>query len=90
MPVSEKKDSFGKSVDHRMHRLWNPGTQRYLHLSGDRETEDVGLSWLGYAHQAATLRERAKADGKPWPYRRRSRDTPQEAVPTFAQSEAVQ
>jgi hypothetical protein len=72
-----------------MHRLWNANTQRYLHLSGDRETENVSLSWLGYAHQAATLRERAKITGKPWPYVRRSRDMAPVDVPTFEQREAV-
>lgn len=83
MTISPKRDNFGRSEDVRMHRLFNPETRQYLHLSGKGETPDVGLSWLGYQHQADTLRARALADSKPWPYRRRPRDVIAPKVPGF-------
>lgn len=89
MTVQATRNSFNAHEDARMHRLWNPETKRYLHLSGDRETDDINLSWLGYQHQADNLRARALADSKPWPYRRRSRNVAQVAVPTFDQVEGM-
>ena len=89
MTTQPKRDNFGTHEDARMHRLWNPQTRRYLHLSATCETDDINLSWLGYAHQADTLRARALADSKPWPYVRRSRNVAQVAVPTFDQVEGM-
>lgn len=60
--------------DQRMHRLWNPKTRCYLHLSGAGETDDVSLSWLGFAYQADTLRQRAKVRGEAWAYQRTQRN----------------
>lgn len=37
-------------------RLRNPQTGELLHLSGQGTTTDVTWSWLGYHHQAETLR----------------------------------
>lgn len=88
MTVEPKRNSFGAHEDARMHRLWNPETKQYLHLSGAGETPDVALSWLGYAHQADTLRTRARTRGDEWPYRRRARNVAQMAVPTFDQADA--
>lgn len=59
--------------DPRMHRLWNPATRCYLHLSGAGETRNVNFSWIGFAYQADTLRQRAAARGEAWPYVRRGR-----------------
>lgn len=87
MTVEPIRNAFNSHEDARMHRLWNPATRQYLHLCGDRETPDIGLSWLGYAHQAANLRDRALARGDDWPYVRRSRLAPQKAVPSFDQVE---
>lgn len=87
MTVQPNRNGFNGHEDNRMHRLWNPSTKRYLHMSADRETDDINLSWLGYHHQADNLRNRALADSKPWPYRRRSRSVAQVAVPSFDQAE---
>lgn len=89
MTTQPKRTAFQAHEDARMHRLWNPQTRRYLHMAADRETDDINLSWLGYAHQADTLRARALADSKPWPYVRRSRNRAQVAVPTFDQVEGM-
>jgi hypothetical protein len=89
MTAQPKRDNFGRSEDARMHRLWNPGTRRYLHMAADRETDDINLSWLGYQHQSDTLRDRALADSKPWPCRRRSRDVAKVDVPRFDQVEGI-
>ena len=67
---------FVSYPDPRLIRLRNPETRAYLHLSADRETTDQSYAWLGYRTQAAVLRDRAKAEGKPWPYRPEAR-TPQ-------------
>lgn len=53
----------------RMVRLRDPGTGAYLHLSGRGTTQDIDWSWLGYPHQAETLRERARMRGEDWPFR---------------------
>lgn len=87
MTVQPTRNRFNSSEDTRMHRLWNPETRQYLHLSATGETPDVALSWLGYAHQADTLRDRALDRGEPWPYRRRSRYADQVTVPTFDDAE---
>lgn len=50
------------------HRLWNPETRQYLHLSGEGETPDTFYSWSGYPHQARTLERRATERGETWPY----------------------
>lgn len=89
MTAQPKRTAFQANEDNRMHRLWNPQTGRYLHMAADRETDDVHLSWLGYQHQADTLRARALADSKPWPYRRRSRHQAQQAVPSFDEVEGM-
>lgn len=60
--------------DPRMHRLWNPETRCYLHLSGIGETRDVNFSWIGFAYHSDTLRQRTEARGEAWPYVRRSRN----------------
>lgn len=60
--------------DPRMHRLWNPETRCYLHLSAAGETPDVNLSWIGFAYQAETLRQRVAARSEAWPYVRRGRN----------------
>lgn len=85
MTVAPKRNAYNTSTDTRMHRLWNPVTRCYLHLSGQGETPDVGLSWLGYAYQADTLRSRANGD---WPYVRRPRDEVRESAPSFDQVDA--
>lgn len=64
--------------DPRMHRLLNPATRCYLHLSGAGETRNVNFSWIGFAYQADTLRQRAAARGEAWPYVRRGRNQHQQ------------
>ncbi|QBR35724.1 hypothetical protein ETW23_05795 [Leisingera sp. NJS201] len=49
-------------------RLRNPQTGELLHLSGQGTTTDVTWSWLGYNHQAETLRSRATTRGEDWPF----------------------
>lgn len=89
MTTQPKRTAFQAAEDTRMHRLWNPQTRRYLHMAADRETDDINLSWLGYQHQADTLRARALADSKPWPYVRRSRNVARVTVATFDQVEGM-
>lgn len=89
MTAQTKRTALQAHEDPRMHRLWNPQTRRYLHLSATCETDDINLSWLGYQHQADTLRERARIRGDDWPYVRRSRNVAQVAVPTFDQVEGM-
>lgn len=50
------------------HRLWNPETRKYLHLSGQGETPGTVYSWSGFPHQARTLERRAADRGDDWPY----------------------
>lgn len=69
-----KPEPYTDKQDPRMHRLWNPETKCYLHLSGAGETSAPDCSWLGYAYQADNLRQRASARGEPWPYVRRHRN----------------
>lgn len=52
----------------RMIRLRDPLTGDLLHLSGQGTTRDVNHSWLGLRHQADTLRQRAAAQGRAWPF----------------------
>lgn len=68
IPYKDKEDP-------RMHRLWNPETRCYLHMSGAGETRDVNFSWIGFAYQADALRQRAAIRGEGWPYVRRSRNS---------------
>lgn len=89
MTVEPIRNDFNSHEDNRMHRLWNPSNKRYLHMSADRETDDINLSWLGHPHQAENLRNRALADSKPWPYRRRSRSVAQVTVPSFDEAEGM-
>lgn len=89
MTVQSTRSAFNTHEDARMHRLRNPVTGQYLHMAADRETPDIGLSWLGYAHQAATLRDRALAAGQPWPYRPAPRQPQQEPVPSFEDGEQL-
>lgn len=89
MTAQPKRTAFQAAEGNRMHRLWNPQTRRYLRMAADRETDDINLSWLGYQHQADNLRNRALADSKPWPYRRRSRNVVQVAVPSFDEAEVL-
>ena len=49
-------------------RLRDCTTGEFLHLSGQGRTRDIKNSWLGFAHQAETLRQRAQARGEPWPF----------------------
>ncbi|WP_243612958.1 hypothetical protein [Shimia aestuarii] len=49
-------------------RLRDCTTGEFLHLSGQGRTRDIKLSWLGFSHQAQTLRDRALARGEPWPF----------------------
>lgn len=58
------------SVQHadRMIRLKDMSTRQYLHLSGSGTTRDIDQAWLGYIHQADTLRKRAVTRGDPWPF----------------------
>lgn len=65
---------YSDREDPRMHRLWNPETEHYLHMSGKGETANPDHSWLGFASQAAVLRDRAKTSGESWPYIRVSRN----------------
>lgn len=69
---------FTSKEDPRMHRLWNPETRRYLHLSGRGETDDVTWSWLGFHYQSEALRDRALLLGDDWPYVRRARSAHRE------------
>ncbi|MDP2495887.1 hypothetical protein Q8W25_17800 [Shimia thalassica] len=59
---------------HNMIRLRDPDTGDFLHLSGQGSTKDIGQSWLGYRHQADTLRSRACLAGTPFPYKAIHRD----------------
>lgn len=65
---NENRKTGYRVSDPRMIRLRNPATGRYLHLSATTETEGTGYAWLGYRHQATTLRNRAKTRGDDWPY----------------------
>lgn len=58
----------GRFFLHAGFRLFNPGTQKYLHFSGQSETAEVIWSWRGHRYQAATLKKRARARGETWPY----------------------
>ncbi len=49
-------------------RLRDPKTGNLLHLSGAGTTTDTTWSWLGYRHQAKTLRTRATTKGEDWPF----------------------
>ena len=51
-----------------MVRLVIAETGAFLHLSGKGTTTDVTWSWLGYLHQAETLRRRAEAQDEDWPF----------------------
>jgi hypothetical protein len=57
-----------------MIRLRDPETGAFLHLSGQGATTNTGESWLGFRHQAETLRQRAIARGDAWPFRPVHRD----------------
>ena len=83
MTTQPNRNGFNAAEDTRMHRLWNPQTRRYLHLSGEGETPNVDLSWLGYAHQARALREQFCNRGDHWPYRWRARNAGKVDVPSF-------
>lgn len=67
IPYTDKEDP-------RMHRLWNPETKCYLHLSGAGETSNPDYSWLGFGCQADALRHSARQRGEPWPYVRKGRN----------------
>lgn len=49
-------------------RLWDPATGLYLHLSGQGMTCGTAWAWLGFLHQANTLRKRARTRGDDWPF----------------------
>lgn len=57
-------------------RLRDPSTGAFLHLSGTGTTQTIEQSWLGHAHQADTLKRRATAQGKAWPFLKVARDDP--------------
>ena len=66
--------SFEIMVSKSMVRLRNPATKAFLHMSGNGTTPGTHWSWLGYLHQAKTLRKRAKARGELWPFEPVDRD----------------
>lgn len=65
---TENRKTGFRVHDPRMVRLKNPETRRFLHLSGEGETDGETYAWLGYRHQADTLRDRAAVRGEAWPY----------------------
>ncbi len=71
MPV-QLKDSKNFSLEIMLSRdkvrLRNPITREFLHLSGRANTKDISQAWLGFQHQAETLRQRAAEQGDEWPY----------------------
>lgn len=71
-------------------RLRNPHTGELLHMSGQGITCSTTWSWLGFRHQAETLRARALARGEDWPFtiihRNLTQDAPDETpdhIPEF-------
>lgn len=50
------------------HRLYNPHTKQFLHMSGHGETDNLVYSWSGFQRQSASLKSNAKARGAEWPY----------------------
>lgn len=71
MPVqfaNPKERAFQTLLAKDKVRLRNPQTGELLHLSGQGTTTDVTWSWLGYHHQAETLRSRAAIRGEEWPF----------------------
>ncbi|MBB5515796.1 hypothetical protein FHS89_001816 [Rubricella aquisinus] len=49
-------------------RLRNMQTGELLHMSGRGTTTDVNWAWIGFLHQAETLRIRANLSGSDWPF----------------------
>lgn len=49
-------------------RLYDVVGKVFLHLDGIHTTTNKNYSWLGSADQYATLKRRAKAAGKDFPY----------------------
>lgn len=67
--VQSWEDAKTRAIRERhAHRLFNPITRQYLHLSGQGETPNTFYSWSGYPHQARTLEQRAAERGEDWPY----------------------
>lgn len=61
--IAVDKATAGKAI-----RLRDPLTGALLHLSGQGTTTNPDHSWLGFRHQADTLRDRALATGEAWPF----------------------
>lgn len=77
MPVqfaNPKERSFQMLLAKDKVRLRDPQTGELLHLSGQGTTTNVTWSWLGYRHQAETLRQRAAIRGEDWPFQPVHRD----------------
>ncbi|MEO0485301.1 MAG: hypothetical protein AAF092_05260 [Pseudomonadota bacterium] len=49
-------------------RLRDPDTGRLLHMSGHGTTDSARYAWLGFLHQAETLKEHAETRGEVWPF----------------------
>lgn len=71
--VEKRRHAYGQVPSIR---LRNPETGLWLHLSGAGETAHEKYAWIGFVRQGAALREKVKAKGDPWPYRRVDVDKP--------------
>lgn len=84
MPVTDanpSKRGFEIMQSKSKVRLRDPSTGEFLHLSGTGMTPSVYQSWLGFIHQANTLKQRATARGEGWPFIQVPRDDPHEYKP---------
>lgn len=59
--------------DESMVRMRDPSTGRYLHLSGEGDTDKIAYAWLGYRRQAKVLRDRALQRGEAFPFKAQAR-----------------
>lgn len=59
--------------DPRRGRLYDPTSNLFLGIDAQTPVKSEKEAWLGYAHQAETLRFRAKEAGEAFPYKLRKR-----------------
>lgn len=71
--VAQNRESnrVGLEIAHAKDKIYlvDDGTGDFLHLSGSGRTRNPDWAWLGFKHQAETLKQRAKASGSDFPFR---------------------
>lgn len=82
-PRDHRTSAVNKNLASIMVRLFNPVSGNYLHLSASGETGDFSLSWLGFKHQAETLRKQAENRGEDWPFKIIRRDVSDPELPSL-------